>query len=134
MKKLILLLQFVLICTVTFGQKTITGKVTENNKKPVYQANVTGKHSLVSTLTDKAGNYKITVPNTEDTLVFSCEKYEGVELPIKGKVVNCKLAKFKFVPPVVVDSITNEEVELAATDDLVESFYISSPENGKRKS
>jgi len=118
MKKLIILIQFVLIITLAFGQKTITGKVTDGNQKPILNATVKGKLSKVSTLTDKSGKYKITVPNNENTLVFSYQNFGIKELPIKGNSVNCKFKEIQFIVPVIVDSISNQEVELVTTDDL----------------
>ncbi len=113
MKKMILLLQIVLICSIAFGQKTITGNVTGSDNKAVFKAKVVGKNSKVITLTDKSGNYKITVPNNESALLFSHEKYVSIELPVNGKIVNCKFKSVRYKAPKIVDDIAVGETEVA---------------------
>jgi Ca-activated chloride channel family protein len=121
MKKIILPFLFVLICSFAFGQKNITGKVTDSQNKKLPGIRVMGKHCNIAVLTDKYGKYKITVPQTEDTLVFDGSNYIAVELPIKGKTVNCK---FPFVAPVAIDTVAvRDDVEPEVEYDKKEETY-----------
>jgi Ca-activated chloride channel homolog len=119
MKKLIILFQFVLICSFVWGQKTITGKVTDFNNKPLMDVTVSGKQSKVKAITDKKGTYKITVPNNEKILVFTDSVFIEKELPIKGNVVNCKFTKLKKIELVAADSVV-VAVEPEIMEDIIE--------------
>ena len=97
MKKIIILIQFVLICSFIYGQITITGTVTDNKKKPLANVTVIGKTSQVCTKTNVNGAYTLTVPQTEKVLIFSLSNYGKKELAINGKVVNCILSPIKEI-------------------------------------
>ncbi len=73
MKKLFLLLGVFLLCTtVMFAQKTITGKVTSKSDGTTLPGvTVAIKGTTTGTVTDVNGNYKITVPGSATTLVFT---------------------------------------------------------------
>jgi Ca-activated chloride channel homolog len=132
MKKTIIILQFVLISTFLWGQKTITGTVTNNKKIPLAEVTVTGKISKVTTKTDAKGTYKITVPKTEKVLVFRLDQYSTKELLINANVVNCILVQFsavkekKFVAPIIVDELSYEP--LMIMEDVSADYY--APETG----
>ncbi len=117
MKKLIILLQFVLICSTLFGQKTITGKVSDNKKNPIDNVTITAKISKISTQTDTKGLYKITVPQNEKVLIFSHPQFETKELAINGANVNCILKaskELKLIETVIADDIVRDEEEAPA--------------------
>jgi len=69
----VLLLQFFLLlsCIVFAQQKTVTGKITDPDGKPVAGVTVGIKGSTVSTVTDASGAYSIIVPANESVLKFS---------------------------------------------------------------
>ena len=73
MKKIILLLGVFLLCTsIGFAQKTISGKVTSKEDGSVLPGvTVVVKGTTTGTVTDNSGNYKLTVPATATTLVYS---------------------------------------------------------------
>jgi Ca-activated chloride channel family protein len=127
MKKIIILFQFVLICAFAFGQRTITGKVTDNKKKPIADVTVVGKVSKISVVTDVNGTYKISVPQNEKVLVFSKEQYVTKELLINSNIVNCILVQakkeVKYIAPVIVEELAEPEVELATSDELRKISY-----------
>ena len=71
MKKLLLLIGSFLLLIVTYAQRTITGKITDQNGAPVANATVAVKGSSQGTTSDVVGNYMITVNSNSATLVFS---------------------------------------------------------------
>lgn len=74
----------------------LTGRVTDlESGKPLPGVNIIIKGSVMGTVTDINGNYKIRVPNEEATLVFVyAGGYQTQEMKVKGKkVLNPKLVK-----------------------------------------
>ena len=68
-------------------QKTISGKVTDENGSSIAGANVTVKGTTVGTLTDPDGKYKLTLPENATTLVISFIGYLAQEVTIGDKSV-----------------------------------------------
>ncbi len=71
MKKIGLLVTCMLSVVVLFAQRTITGKVTDENGNPVVNASVTVKESGTGVSTNASGNFSISVDAKAKTLVFS---------------------------------------------------------------
>jgi len=72
--------------TVTQQEKTITGKVTSaEDGLPLAGVAVVIKGTTTGVSTDLNGNYSITVPSTEQTLVFSFLGMETFEAPIQQR-------------------------------------------------
>lgn len=67
-----------------FSQRTITGKVTDAELKPLSNATVTVKGTTVSTTTNSAGAYSITLPQNSSVLVFSYVGYQVSEVNVQG--------------------------------------------------
>src|SRR5678815_4342471 len=65
-------------------QKTVTGRVTDQDAKPLSNATVTVKGTNISTLTNADGQYSITLPANANTLVFSYVGYQINEANIEG--------------------------------------------------
>ena len=85
MKKIILLLLPLLILIVAFHSKekiTITGNVKDESGSPVV-ATIKGGNSVATA--DANGNYKITVTDKEEYLVFSAVGYIAAKVKIKNK-------------------------------------------------
>ncbi|MGY3054652.1 TonB-linked SusC/RagA family outer membrane protein [Pedobacter sp. UYEF25] len=94
MKKLLLILflPFWLTSFVFAQNRVISGKVTAKNSEPVRGASVLIKgSSATGTQTDVSGNYKLSVPVSAKTLVFSSLGFESKEVLISGKTVNVVL-------------------------------------------
>lgn len=51
-------------------QKSVTGRVTDDNNEPLPGANVVVKGTFVGTITDTDGNYKIQIPEDKKVLSF----------------------------------------------------------------
>ena len=69
------------------GQKTISGKVTDENGESVAGANVTVKGTTVGALTNAEGRYTMTVPDNATTLVISFVGYLTQEVAIGNRSV-----------------------------------------------
>jgi TonB-linked SusC/RagA family outer membrane protein len=64
---------------------TISGKVTSTNNTPIEGVSVRLKASSVGTTTNNEGNYRITVPGTKGTLVFSHVGHSEQEVSINNR-------------------------------------------------
>jgi len=106
MKKLLLLVLLVLPALIIIAQnKTITGKVTDTEGKPVSFATVNVKGTAVSVSADVNGNFTIQAgPNA--VLVFSAASFQTTELNIGNKTaVNALLASQNTLSEVVVTAL-----------------------------
>ena len=75
-------------------EKTISGKVTDTENAPIPGVNVLVKGTTQGTITDIEGNYRLSVPESTETLVFSFVGYETREVDINGRsVINLSLAE-----------------------------------------
>jgi len=85
MKKLLLFL--VLLPSLTIAQSiTITGKITDIiTNEPVEMATINTEDSNIASISNEAGDFRITVPAATKNLVFSHLNYKNYILPLKGK-------------------------------------------------
>ncbi len=86
----------ILIIGVSFSsmaqQKEVTGKVTAEDGSPLSGASVSAKGSRAATSTNAIGEYKLTVPASASTLVFTYVNFQTFEMDITGKsIVNATL-------------------------------------------
>src|SRR5688572_29443803 len=84
MRKLFLTLSVLFFLLVTgFSQnRIITGKITDDQGSPLSNASVTVKNSSVGTTTGTDGSFRLSVPATARTLVFSSVGFELREVAI----------------------------------------------------
>lgn len=84
MRKLILTLStvFVFILSAVAQDRTISGKITNENNVPVEGASVATPDGKYGTQTNANGNYSITLPASVKTLSFSFVNFETVTKPI----------------------------------------------------
>jgi len=76
---------FLLFFSFAFSQqKTVTGRVTDQDSKPLFNATVTAKGTNISTTTNADGQYSITLPSNANTLIFSYVGYQVNEMSIQG--------------------------------------------------
>ena len=78
-----LLLLFVLVSTLAFAQRKITGTVTDEKQGALAGATVTVKGTKVATTTDATGRFSLTVPATGKTLVVSFIGMTPKEVPVE---------------------------------------------------
>src|SRR5687767_10774304 len=93
MKKLALLMTVMLSVMVLFAQqRTVTGKVTDENGNPVANASVTIKESGTGVSTNTSGDYTLPLDSKAKTLVFSYVGKSPLEISIGNKTtVNANL-------------------------------------------
>lgn len=66
-------------------EKTITGKVTDENDEPLPGVNIVVKNTTTGTVTDVEGNYRLNVPDDVEILVFSSVGYLTEEIVIGSR-------------------------------------------------
>jgi len=81
-KKFALFLSMFLLTASVFGQKSVTGKVTDADKKPLVGASVTVKGTNVATITSSTGDYSIVVPAGRKALVVSNVGFEDQQIDL----------------------------------------------------
>lgn len=71
--------------TVAWSQREVTGQVSDNeNKAPLQGVNITVKNSKVGTATDADGKFRLAIPATAKTLVFSISGFDTREIAVEG--------------------------------------------------
>lgn len=82
-----------LIATITFAQRTVTGKVTARNNQPVAGATVSVKGTNIATSTNNDGNFSLTAPSNNNILVISSIGFADQEVNIGSGPVNVVMAE-----------------------------------------
>ena len=87
MKRITILISICVIgSSMLFAQKPISGKVTNAEKnEPMEGVTVSVKHTTIGTSTGATGNYKLTIPEGADVLVFSFVGMITTEIEIGNK-------------------------------------------------
>lgn len=88
MRKLVCFLSLLLICTlhVAAQDKTVTGKVTdEKDGSPLAGVSVTVKGTNTGTTTNAEGVFRLSVPASAKSLVFSFVNYDNVEVTVGNR-------------------------------------------------
>lgn len=89
MKKSLLLIAIFAIAFINvFGQRVVTGKVTDTDGNPLPFLTVSVKGTNIGVNTDNLGQYSITVPEGSQTLVFSYVGMVPKEVPVTGGILN----------------------------------------------
>lgn len=82
-KKKILTCLFFLSCTLTiFAQKTVVGKVVDENNAPLPGVNVIVSGTNIGSMTDFNGTYSIEVSSEDDILIFSMVGMESEKVEV----------------------------------------------------
>ncbi len=68
--------------TLAFGQRTVSGTITNASNQPVIGASVLVKGTTNGTTTDEQGRYTINVPNNQSTLVVSYIGFASREMVV----------------------------------------------------
>lgn len=90
MKKLIFLFAFFAFAMLqAYGQRVVTGKVTDPNGDPLPYLVVSVKGATLYATTDEEGNYSLSVPENTEALIFSFVGMQTQEVPVAGSIVNC---------------------------------------------
>lgn len=91
----IYLLFFVLFLSLATSaqNKTITGKVSDENGSPVLAASVIVKGTNLGTSTEVNGDFKISVPESAKTLTVSSTGFVSKDVPIVGNTISVTLVR-----------------------------------------
>src|SRR5574338_1047233 len=87
MKRSLLFIMMLLPAMMVLAQRTITGKVIDENGNPIANASITIKETQQGGTTDASGKYSISVDNKGRTLVFSFIGKASQEITIGNKSV-----------------------------------------------
>ncbi|HEX9957455.1 MAG TPA: SusC/RagA family TonB-linked outer membrane protein, partial [Fibrella sp.] len=75
-----------LLCTVSaFAQTKISGRVVDDQQSGLPGVSVVVKGTTMGSVTDASGNYSLTAPSREGSLVFSYIGFVSQEVPINGQ-------------------------------------------------
>jgi TonB-linked SusC/RagA family outer membrane protein len=74
-----------LMSVVAFAQKSVSGKVSDAKGDGVPGASITVKGTTTGTISDATGSFKINVPNSGGSLVFSSIGYKTQEVKLTGQ-------------------------------------------------
>jgi TonB-dependent starch-binding outer membrane protein SusC len=80
----------------TFAQRSIKGRVVDENNEPLAGATVFIAGTPTSTLTNDEGKYELQIPNAQLTLNATLKDYADITMSISGDEVNLTLKKEKF--------------------------------------
>ncbi|MEY2917437.1 MAG: hypothetical protein RIS73_1151, partial [Bacteroidota bacterium] len=82
-KLLPMLFLFMLLCTATFSQKNVTGKVTNSvDNQPIAGATVVVKGTTTATATGTDGGFTISVPTGKNILVITSTGFDEVQVDV----------------------------------------------------
>ncbi|MBA3648032.1 MAG: TonB-dependent receptor [Chitinophagales bacterium] len=86
MKKILFIL-IILVCTAQWlvAQTLITGKVTDENRVPLFGVTVAEKGTNNGTYSDADGNYSITISKSSAALLYSYVGYAAQEILVNGE-------------------------------------------------
>lgn len=73
------------IATIVNQQKTISGKVVDENGEPIIGANIVVKGTTIGIITDINGEFTLQVPSDQSILEISYIGYKSVEISVKGQ-------------------------------------------------
>ena len=123
MKRIILLFSLMLSFSVLFAQqKSVTGRVTDENNEPVPGANVVVKGTTIGTVTDMDGNYKLQVPATAKLLNVTFIGFESQDVAIAGRLkidIKIKQSSIGLEEVVAVGYGTQKKVNLTGAIEAV---------------
>lgn len=119
MKKALLIFAILIFgCIQSFGQRVVTGKVTDADGNPLPFLTVSVKGTTTGAVTNDQGMYTITVPAGYDILVFSFIGMETQEIEVTGNTLNLVMNTSAYaLEDVVVTAlgITREKKALGYT-------------------
>ena len=110
------------------GQRTVTGKVTDQNGDALIGANILAKGTTSGTVTEVDGTYSIQVPGGTGALVFSYTGFETLEVALgASNVVDVVMQEGVTLETAVVTAlgITREERSLGYSVDEVDGAELT---------
>src|SRR4030095_9973096 len=81
-----MMIGFLLFSCAAFAQRTVTGKViSKTDQKPIANATVMVRGTVIATTTDSSGAFSITVPKNNNELEITSIGFENMQLSVAGK-------------------------------------------------
>ena len=115
MKKLFLLfILFAFTVSFSLAQKTVTGKVTDNEGAGMPGVTVLAKGTNEAAITDLSGSYSLKVPAGVKTLLFSYIGFQDEEKPV-ADIVNVQMKANTELEEVIVSAIGIKKDEKTVT-------------------
>ena len=125
MRKSFLIVLFMVGALYSWAQnKTVTGRVTDQrNGQPLPGVTVTAKGTNISTSTEPDGSFRISVPESATTLVFTSVGFAAFESTIGNGEVNVQMSLgTNSLSEVIVTGYTTANKRQTAGSVLVETF------------
>ena len=93
LKRGLLLFALALTYNLSYSQSKVTGRITDSqDNTPIPGVNILVKGTTTGTSSDANGNYSLTLPTANSTLVFSFTGYTSQDVPVNGKsTINIEL-------------------------------------------
>lgn len=113
MKPILFFFIFLLSTAFAYSQRAISGNVSDNDGKPIQNATITIKSTNAKVNTDRNGNFSLTVPLDEKTLIFEANGYITQEVEISSNILNVVLIK-KDIFDLNLEELMNLEVVTAS--------------------
>lgn len=85
LKTILMYAMLLLIPTIAYGQRSITGTIVDNNKEPAIGASVTVKGTKNATMTDIDGKFSLKLEEEGGSLVISYIGFKTLEIPVGSK-------------------------------------------------
>ena len=106
----LLFVLFTFFVTYSFAQRTVTGKVTNDDGDDLPGVTIIAKGTDAATISDLSGSYTLVVPEGVTILIFQYIGYEDQEKPV-ADVVNVIMRSDTEIEEVVVTAIGVEKSE-----------------------
>ncbi len=125
LKKVILLISFLLLCTYTYGQQssinkiTVTGKILDSiSQQPVEFATISFKNAkgIVGTTSNRKGNFKMSIPSGIYTIKIEFLSYTAQQFINKELKTDTKLGTIQLV----YSAENLDEVEVVVQEKIME--------------
>ena len=101
--RILLLLMFFSFTFLSYGQKTVTGKVTDSKGEALIGVNVKIKNTLQGTITDIDGVFTLPMSNTNQILELSCE----ITISVRLKNTKTILEIFESIYGIEIKTLNN---------------------------
>ena len=93
MRKKLLLFLGVFLCAVSFGQKSVSGKIFDaGSKMPLQGASIIGKGSSTGTQSGTEGQFTLTLPNDTKAVLVSYVGYISKEIALLDSLTSLEIA------------------------------------------
>ncbi|RLD89269.1 MAG: hypothetical protein DRJ09_06820, partial [Bacteroidetes bacterium] len=107
----------------------VKGRIIDNTGETLIGVSIVLKGTTMGTVTDLQGNYKLTVPNLNDTLIFSYIGYKTVTEPIRGRTeinITMKMSAFVLNEVVAVGYGVKKQTDIIGAVSVIKSKQVSS--------